>query len=243
MRNRVWIGLVALCGLAFAGQEERNPAEVAVPQGGWALRRHAEKLDIEKSHKFDLLMIGDSITHNFEKNEYQATWNQYFAPKNALDLGYSGARTENILWNIRHGELDGQKPKAITLMIGTNNADERNYPTHHTPEQIYGGIKTIVEEIRDRLPQTKILLLGCFPYGAQPARNSRGIVLRKTNELAKRLADDEHVFWLDVTKVFLNRDGSMNKGLMPDMLHPSPEGAHRWADAMDGLLSKLMGED
>ena len=80
----------------------------------------------------------------------------------ALNLGYSGARTENILWNIANGELEGQSPKVITLMIGTNNADAKNYPTHHNGEQIAGGIKAIVAAIKAKCPDSKILLLRCF---------------------------------------------------------------------------------
>lgn len=219
-----------------------NPAEIPVPQGGWADRRHSEKLALERAHRFGLLMIGDSITHNFEKPEYQPVWNRYFAPRDALDLGYSGARTENILWNIEHGELDGQSPKVVTLMIGTNNADETNYPTHHTGDQIFGGIRAIVREIRQRLPNSKILLLRCFPYGEQPDHNSRGIVLNEASRLAKSLADKRHVFWCDINRVFLNPDGAMNRELMPDFLHPTPEGARRWAEAMEPLLSRLMGD-
>jgi lysophospholipase L1-like esterase len=236
------VGLVILAASLQAVSRENNPAESPVPQGGWADKRHADKLALEKSHKYDLLMIGDSITHNFEKPEYQPIWNQYFAPRNALDLGYSGARTENILWNIEHGELDGQAPKVVTLMIGTNNADETNYPTHHTGHQIYGGIRAIVHLIREKLPKTKIILLRCFPYGAQPDLNSRGFVLNMASALSQTLADNRNVFWCDINHVFLNADGSMNKELMPDVLHPSPEGARRWAEAMEPLLSRLMGD-
>jgi len=244
MRSRPRLPLTLAIALTFAAtyaaHQEPNPAEIPVSQGGWAESRHTEKLALEKSHQYDLLMIGDSITHNFERKEYQAVWDRYFASRNALDLGYSGARTENILWNIEHGELDGQNPKAVTLMIGTNNADETHYPTHHTGEQIAGGIRAIVKAIREKLPKTKILLIRTFPYGDQPDKTSRGLGINRASELAKRLADNRHVYWCDVNHVFLNPDGSMDKVVMPDVLHPTPEGAHRWAEAMEPLLSKLM---
>ena len=242
VRSALTGAILASSLLLAMGASDPNPAEIPVPQGGWANDRHAQKLELEKTHKYDLLLVGDSITHNFERPEFQPTWNQYFAPRNALDLGYSGARTENILWNIANGELDGQSPKVVTLMIGTNNADETNFPTHHTGEQIYGGIRAIVKAIRKKLPHSKILLLRCFPFGADPDHNSRGIVLNRASELAKKLADNRHVFWCDVNHVFLNPDGTMNKVLMPDLLHPSPEGAQKWGEAMEPLLSKLYGD-
>jgi len=240
-RSLTLFGASVLLPFAFAGTHQTNPAEVPVPQGGWE-SRHAEKVAAIAKEKFDLLMIGDSITHNFEKAEYQPAWQQYIAPRHAIDLGYSGARTENILWNLQNGELEGQSPKAVTLMIGTNNADERNYPTHHTAEQIAGGIEAIVKLLREKLPNTEILLLGCFPYGEKPSENSRGQVLIHTNEIIRKFARQRHVHYLDISKIFLNPDGSMNKTLMPDVLHPSPEGATLWLKTMDPELTRLMGK-
>ena len=235
--------LLAACLLPISAWAiDKNPAEVPTPQGGWVNDRHAQKLALEKTHKYDLLLIGDSITQNFENPNYTAAWDRYFGSRNALDLGYSGARTENIIWNIENGELDGQSPKVVTLLIGTNNADETHFPTHHNGDQIFGGIRAIVRLIRHKLPRTKILLLRIFPFGEQNDQNSRGQVLNRANELAQKLADNRHVFWCDVNHVFLNADGSTNKDLMPDYLHPSPAGAQPWAEAMEPLLSKLMGD-
>ncbi len=232
--------LLALTTIGQAGhRQEPNPATVPVPQPGWE-KRHAEKVALAAKEKFDLIMIGDSITHNFEKSEYQPVWLQFYAPRHALNLGYSGGRTENTLWNLQNGEIAGQSPKVVTLMIGTNNADEHNFPTHHTPVQIAGGIEAIVKLLREKLPNTKILLLATFPYGDVPAQNSRGQVIARSNDLIKHLADRKHVFYLDISKVFLYPDGSMNKAMMPDVLHPNPAGALVWAKAMEPLLSKLM---
>ena len=156
-----WPELLADFLRAKPAARQANPAEAVVSQG-WG-DRHRQKCAAVAKEKFDLILIGDSITHNFENPEYQSVWNQFFAPRRALNLGYSGARTENILWNIANGELDGQSPKVITLMIGTNNADAKNYPTHHDGQQIAGGIKAIVRALQAKCPKAKILLLRCFP--------------------------------------------------------------------------------
>ena len=221
---------------------EVNPAAVPVPQSGFE-QRHKDKVAQVSKHKFNLLMIGDSITHNFEKKEYQPIWRQFFGPRNAINLGYSGARTENIIWNLQNGELTGQSPKVVTLMIGTNNADETNYPTHHNATQIAGGIRSILDVLTTKLPHTKVLLLAPFPYGIRPGDNSRGIVLKKTGEICKTFADNKNIFFLDITEVFVSPNGVMKKELMPDLLHPSPTGALLWARAMEPLLSQLMGDE
>lgn len=213
----------------------------AIPTEGGNRKRHEQKLKEVAAQQYDLIMIGNSITHNFEKPDYQAVWNQFFAPRKALNLGFSGYRTENILWNIEHGELKGQSPKVITLEIGTNNIDEKNYPVRHTAGQLAGGIKAIVQLLREKLPETRIILLRCFPGSYDgPNPTSHRMILDRASELVSKLADNQHVFYCDVNHVFLNLDGTIRQDQMPDWLHPGPAGALSWAKAMEPLLSQLM---
>lgn len=218
-----------------------NPAATPVP--GDNSQRHQQKLEKVAQEKFDLIMIGNSITHNFEKPAYQAVWEQFYASRKTLNLGFSGYRTENILWNLQQGELKGQSPKVVTLEIGTNNIDEKNYPTRHTAGELAGGIKAIVQLIRQKLPDTKIILLRCFPGSYDgPDPTSHRMVLDRASDMVAKLADGQHIFYCDVNHVFLNLDGTIKKDMMPDWLHPSPEGALAWAKAMEPLLSELMGD-
>lgn len=227
-----------------------NPATIPVPQRGME-SRHVEKVAAVRAHRYDLLMIGDSITHQFDDAEFQSVWRQFYAPRNALDLGFGGARTENILWNLANGQLTNQSPKVVTLLIGTNNADDVNYPSVYPAEEIAEGTAAIVKLLREKLPETKILLLRTFPRQnlySNPDGSERGSVRQradtvlKAGELTKRLADDKHVFYLDLNSVFLLPDGALDPTLMPDLLHPSPAGALAWARAMEPMLSKLFGD-
>ncbi len=249
-------GLAALClcllpAFVFAQEVAGQSPVIPVPQRGME-KRHAEKVAAAKAGDHDLLMIGDSITHNFDKPEYQAVWKQFFSPRNALNLGYSGGRTENILWNLQNGELEGQHPKVVTLLIGTNNSDDANYPVVHKAYQIEQGTSAIVKLLREKLPDTKILLLKIFPRTnayKKPDGSERGDARKRfeTNQEAgervAELADNKSVFFLDVNHVFLKLDGSIDTSLMPDQLHPSPAGAQAWAEAMEPLLSKLFGDE
>ena len=133
--------------------------QAAIPVAGYSPDRHAEKLALVAKEKFDLILIGNSITNNFEKDEYQPVWKQFFEPRKSINLGYSGYRTENLLWNIEHGELDGQSPKVIIVEIGTNNIDEKNYPTRHTAGQLAGGIEAIVKLLREKCPESKVVVM------------------------------------------------------------------------------------
>ncbi len=248
--------LFVLAGLVLAGcqgppaPQPAGQATVPAPQPGMEAR-HAAKAGAARGHAYHLLLIGDSITHNFEKPEYRRVWDTFFAPRDALDLGYSGGRTENILWNLLHGELAGQHPRVVVVLIGTNNSDDANYPVASTPEEIAAGTAAIVDLIRHASPQTRILLLRIFPRQNVYHRadgSERGSAARRSatnlraGELVARLADHRSVFFLDLNHVFLRLDGSIDPVLMPDLLHPSPLGAERWAEAMEPLLSSLLGD-
>ncbi len=220
--------------------------------------RHEEKVKAVKAGNYDLVLIGDSITHtigDMNDGKYapnQAVWKRHFERRHAINLGMNGQRTEEILWNLLNGQLEFAKsPKVVMLLIGTNNADDRNFAHTHTPEQIFAGTKAIVELIRQRHPDTKILVLRIFPRGGDaekgvspPAFNSSAKCIetcRRAGELTAQLADGRHVFWLDVNHVFLRPDGTINTDLIWDLLHPSPAGTEAWVQAVEPTLAKLMG--
>ena len=160
---------------------------------------------------------------------------------------------QNILWNLQNGELEFQKsPKLFTLLIGTNNTDDQHYPTTHTAQRVFAGTKAIVDLIRQRHPSSKILILRILPCGGphdttpytrKYNRSAEAITQTQlAGKLTATLADQQHIFWLDLDAVFRRPDGSINTDLMPDMIHPNAAGAEARAKAMEPVLSKLLGE-
>jgi alpha-galactosidase len=238
-----------LCGSSGFALGATNLATVPVPQPGME-ERHEQKVALARQHRYDILMIGDSITHELENPTFENVWQQFYAPRNTLNLGYAGARTENILWNLTHGELDNQAPKVVTLLIGTNNADDANYPIVHSAEKIAEGTAAIVQLLRKKLPEAKILLLRIFPRAnvyqnadgsERGSAEKRAATDLRAGELVQSLADGQHVFYLDINAIFRRPDGSIDPLLMPDLLHPSPAGAMAWARAMEPQLTQLLG--
>jgi lysophospholipase L1-like esterase len=258
-----WFSIVAYVALFFLPPLDVARAEPKLGDANFPkpspCARHTEKVAAVKSGDYDLALIGDSITHTLQHfgGKYEpltAVWDRHFAPRRAINLGYSGYRTENILWNLENGELDfARSPKAAVLLVGTNNADDRHFPVVHTPEEILAGTRAIVDLIRRRHPTTKILVLRIFPRGGDsetsvspPAFNSSARTIeicRRAGELTAQLADGKQVFWLDINHVFLRPDGTIDTDLMWDLLHPSPAGAEAWAQAVEPMLSRLMGEN
>jgi beta-glucosidase len=199
--------------------------------------RHEQKL-AEKKQLGDvqLVFLGDSITHAWE-NKGKAVWDKNYAQWNALNLGFSGDRTEHVLWRIDNGELDDISPKAIVIMIGTNNVGLRDDPA----EEVAEGIKAILERLEQKQPQAKVLLLGIFPRGSTPQDSKRKLT-DATNEIIKGFADDKRVFYLNINDKFLKEDGKLSRKVMRDLLHPNPPQYQVWADAIAPSLNKLMAD-
>ncbi len=205
----------------------------------WWLPRHEQKLAEIRAHRdagrrVDLVFLGDSITQGWE-NEGQAAWAQHFAKHNAVALGFGGDRTENLLWRLRHGELDGMAPKAIVMMIGTNNTGERL----EDPALTVAGIRANLDEIRRRQPQARVLLLALFPRGEKPDDLTRRHNA-KINALLPALADGKRVVFLDIGRALMNPDGTLSKDILPDFLHLSPRGYEIWARSLEAPLNDAL---
>jgi N-acetylglucosamine-6-sulfatase len=151
-------------------------------------------------------------------------------------MGIGGDRTEHVLWRLDNADFSAVKPKLVVLMIGTNNA---GHNATITGEEVADGIKAIVAKLREKLPETKILLLAVFPRSERP--DEKRAKLTTASELASKVADDKMVFFLDIGPKFLNDDGSISKEIMPDSLHLSPKGYEIWGEAIEPKVKELMG--
>jgi lysophospholipase L1-like esterase len=192
-----------------------------------------------KQGGIDVLFMGDSIT-DFWRNRGSNVWNQYYAPMHAANFGISGDRTQHVLWRMDNGELDGIHPKVVVLMIGTNNTGkerDKKTPRNSVPEAIE-GVQAVVADIRTRLPDSKILLLGIFPRGTldDPQRAQVALI----NTVICKLDDGKMVKFLDIGSKFLDADGTLPKTVMPDLLHPNAHGYQIWADAMNPTLEAML---
>lgn len=231
----------AACG---ATQEKTIPAlspevQTAAWAQSWWMPRHEQKLAEAQQRKgaVDLLFIGDSITHGWESGG-KAVWDEFYAGRRPFNIGFSGDRTEQVLWRFQHGEIDGFTPKVAVVMIGTNNTGHRQDKAEDTS----AGVAAILAELKQRSPTTKVLLLAVFPRGAT-AKDPLRQLNDRINILLKQLADDERVFFLNINSVFLKKDGTLPKAVMPDLLHPNPAGYRLWARAMEPTLRQLLGEN
>jgi beta-glucosidase len=226
--------LLAATLLFTAVYAEEHDAIKPVPREANWMKRHDAMNARVKEGNVDLVFIGDSITQGWEGSG-KGVWAKFYGERNAVNLGIGGDRTQHVIWRLDNGNLEGISPKLAVIMIGTNNSG------NNTPEQIAEGITVIVDQLKKKTPQTKILVLGVFPRG-ETSEDPRRQVNEKTNAIVSKLADDEHVFYLDIGKRFLQDDGTLSREIMPDLLHLSEKGYTIWAESIEPQVAKLMGE-
>jgi lysophospholipase L1-like esterase len=205
--------------------------------------RHQSFLEIAKKGDIDLLFLGDSITDNWRRPSPTggiAVWDKTFAPLKAANFGIGADRTQNVLWRIQNGELEGFKAKCIVLMLGTNNlsagTEHRN-----TNAETLEGMKLVINTIREKQPQAKLLLLGIFPRG-RAADDPFRPVIKEVNAQLARYDDGKNIFYMDLADKFLAPDGTLPTETFPDAraLHPNEKGYQIWADAIAGKVKELM---
>ncbi len=182
----------------------------------------------------EVVFLGDSITQAWEVAG-KDVWAKYYAPRHALNLGIGSDRTQHVLWRLEHGHLAGLKPKVAVVLIGVNNIADESY----TPGMVLEGVAAVVQTLRTKLPETKIILLGIFPFH-EDFHPQRGRALQ-VNQALQKLDDGQWIHFLDFGCLFLQPDGKISKDMMPDFVHLTPAGYRLWADAMEPKLAELLG--
>lgn len=245
------MGQVVVAAPVVGSEPAANPAVVPKDRLNepWWAARHKAIVDGLASHAdTQLLLIGDSITNNYEKakpplEDFQPIWQRYYAPRKALNLGFSGDTTANVLWRLDHGEVDGLHPKLAVLLIGTNNTGY----FHQTAEQTEAGIDAVIADLERHLPKTKILLMGILPTRL-PSKDENFDV---NGYLGAHYAggEDPHVTYTDISVIFY-QGGSLNDSIFYDAylnpprpsLHPDTVGQLRMASAIEPTVARLMGD-
>jgi lysophospholipase L1-like esterase len=200
--------------------------------------RHEGFVEIAKRGNIDLLLDGDSITDFWAQNDQnKAMFDKYFGQMKTANFGISGDTTQGVLWGLHNGEGQGFQPKAVMLMIGTNNTGANNMG--NTAPEIAEGIGAVVLELRHDFPDAKILLLAVFPRSVpgDPVRDK----IAEVNRIIMNLDDQRHVFYLDIGAKFLDEKGVfLPEVFRPDNLHPLAKGYDIWGEAVQAKLQQLM---
>ncbi len=245
------VGILPLALAALAApvlQADPQPANTAskpVPREGTWMKRHEKFVEMAKKGGIDVLFLGDAGTDMWGGEGHDGPpppraadlWNRDFAPLKAANFGLSADKTENLLWRLQNGELDGIQPKVVVLLIGTNNTNGNDYKV----EEIADAIKAIVQEIHKKSPPSKVLLLGILPR--QPRPDDQRKKIKDVNALLAKLDDGgKTVKFLDVGDKFVQPDGSISTDIMDNGLHLTLKGYQILDDALKGPINELLGK-
>jgi lysophospholipase L1-like esterase len=214
----------------------------------WRERFDAKQAEL-RSHKVDLLFLGDSLTQDYELTgppewrDFAPVWQRYYGNRNAVNLGFRGDATSHLLWRIENGETDGINPKVAVVLIGANNMGR----LHWSPQDSVAGIDAIVSQLRHRLPATRLLLLGVLPSERSDWVSQATAEINRA--LAARYRSNGEVTYLDIGSVFM-KEGKLNRDLFYDPkltppaapLHPTAEGQALMAAAIEPTLAALLGD-
>ncbi|MSU69873.1 MAG: GDSL family lipase [Opitutaceae bacterium] len=259
MRRRCFAATLIAAATSIFGQTGQAPAAspapvvnrllVPVPRNPGASHEKARNRFIELNQrvkesqgKAEVIFIGDSITMRWEESVWtgvatgKEVWAKYYAHRHALNLGIGGDGIQNVLWRLDHGNLDGLSPKVAVVLIGVNNIPSDD----NTPRMVLEGVTAVVQKLREKLPETKIILLGIFPF--REDFNLQRAKAMQVNQALHKLDDGQWIHFLDFGHLFIQPDGRISKDMMPDFLHLSPAGYHIWAEAMEPKLAALLGD-
>ncbi len=251
MRTFAAVLLVVSLSACAAAADQAPVAEPYQPQpksDAWWVQRHGDLLARTAKGGVDLLFLGDSITQGWDcrlmladpatdhDGAGRATWERLYAPRHAAEFAIGGDGIQHLLWRITAGgEVAGLTPRLVVLMIGTNNLAD----PAATPERVAAGIGQAAKVIGERLPMSRLLLLGVFPRGKSATDPQRERVLEVNRRIAT-LDDGARVRFLDIGPAFCAADGTIDAAIMPDFLHPGPAGYEIWATQMEPLLSEML---
>lgn len=225
--------------------------------GYWQRRIDLKRAEIRTARRdYDLVMIGDSITQNWEgwvdatsksnllvqiargrishaeaHVEPMKNWTMLTNEFAVLNLGISGDDTRHVLWRLTEGGcLDGYKARYFSVMIGTNN-------TRDEPEAVAKAIGKIVRLITERHPESTVLLHPIFPRGRLPS-DPRRQANEKVNELLAGYVDGRRVVWCDIRARLVDANGVLSREMMSDYLHPCECGYEIWRESLLRYLYK-----
>jgi lysophospholipase L1-like esterase len=191
---------------------------------------------VAKKGDIDVLFMGDSITDFWRSAEGtmagKPVLDKYFGDLKVANFGIAGDTTQGVLYRLQHGEGQGFNPRAVMLMIGTNNTRS------NTAAEIAEGIGAVVLELKKDFPKAKILLLGIFPRST--AKDPVRATIAEINSIIARLHDGNRVHYLDIGAKFLDAEGNIPLDVMGDALHPTTKGYEIWAEAVKEPIAGLM---
>jgi lysophospholipase L1-like esterase len=237
--------LIVVCVLSASVSLAQSPVDQPSPRtDANSMAAHRQLLKKAKEGRIDVYFVGDSITRRWGTSDPQYSnllknWKENFHGWNAANFGWGADTTQNILWRLQNGELDGVHPKVIVILAGTNNIGPPG-DSQRTADDVARGIKAIVDTCRLKAPNATIILTAIFPRNDKPGVAP---IIDAINQKIARFADGKKVQFLNLNNRLADKNGRLFDGVMnaDDKLHPTVKGYQVWADALKPHLTEILG--
>lgn len=191
----------------------------------WLSRRSAWAQSKE-ADRGAVVFFGDSITQGWESLAKD------FPNLKTANRGISGDTTRGLLTRVQGDVLD-LKPRAVSLLIGTNDLDQGG-----DPEVVVANVKALVGLLHQADPKMPIILNKVMPRALVPGRYPDKI--HKLNALYEEaFGADPRVVFCDTFQLFDNGQGAVNKEEFPDFVHPNAAGYAKWQAALQPIFERL----
>lgn len=149
------------------------------------------------------------------------------------EFGISHDRSENLLWRLRNGEANFNKdnpPKNAVMMIGTNNIGRAS------TDDIVRGIMENHKELRTRLPNAQITVVGVLPKGDDATNNQQIQDINK--KLAEQLKDKPNTVFVDARSALMKDGKYIPEMWKPAHINLTPEGQNKLLEVINAKLKQ-----
>ncbi|MEY2933735.1 MAG: hypothetical protein RL033_4484 [Pseudomonadota bacterium] len=205
-------------------------AESGVLGSSWH-DRHQTLLQASGRRAAQLVVIGDGIADGWHRSRaFQKQWRE----RKPFNLALPGDQTQQLLWRIEHGALDGLAPRLVLLVAGSENLAHG-----FTPAQTARGVAAVLQRVRERLPDSRVLLLGLLPAG-QSALDPLRAASDATNVELRAVASAAQLTLAEPGGVFLEADGRITAGMLGDDGLPTPLGYEALTITVSLLAQRLL---
>lgn len=235
----------ALCLFSLGARAEEQGSSIA-PADQPVMRTdrisqiaHTQLLEKARAGGISLYFLGDSITRRWGATDYPEflrNWTSNFHGWNAGNFGWGGDTTQNMIWRVQNGELDGVNPKVIVILAGTNNIG-REPADEAKVADVTRGVTALVNLCREKAPGATIVLMGIFPRNDGPVVSTIDAV----NARLAKLEDGKTIRYVNINAQLADVDGRLFEGMTVDRLHLALKAYQVWADALKPILTELLG--
>jgi lysophospholipase L1-like esterase len=168
----------------------------------------------------NILFLGHSLIEYFD-------WQERFPLHCVVNLSVSGESVEGLLARIHKIPARYAQADLIFIMTGINNIamDDLDF---------FDSYRKIIQYLSKAYPEGKIYIHSILPVLVDFISND---TIRKVNDSLFKLSKETGAGYIDIFKLFLDRDGKpIREYLLDDGVHLSSKGYAVWSDFIENVI-------